>query len=61
MFEYFVSYSHKTGFGNCTACVSKEIKSVEDIRMLKDAIMASADPKGFKPKDVIILYYNRLS
>ncbi len=55
MYEYFISYAHGSGFGNCNATFKKEIKSMGDLTEAKRMIEEKSDVE-----DVIILYYCKL-
>lgn len=49
--EYFVSYSHPTGHGNCNVGCDNAINSLERIRRIEDTI---SERNGFK---AVILNY----
>ena len=49
--RYYVSYSHRTGFGGCILTITK----VFDIAEVKKVL-----EKEYKAKDIIILFFKKL-
>lgn len=49
---YFISYSHSSGFGNCTFAMDKEIKTYDDIKSVQAKINESNGVSG-----IVVLHF----
>ncbi len=56
MYEYFVSYAHKNGFGNCTVAISERVKGKSGIEFLEMMIYDSDETL----EDVVLINYKLL-
>ena len=56
-YEYFVSYAHSAGFGNCGVTRDKKLESIEEIKILCADIEKSHNGKM---KNLVILNFKLL-
>ena len=56
-YNYFVSFSHRDGFGNCSINFSEPITEFESIKAIEEEIMA----RDKKAREVTVLNFQLLS
>ena len=57
IYNYFVSFAHRNGFGNCCIGFRQPITTYDDIRYIEEVISS----KDKTCKDIVVLNYQLLT